>query len=175
MNAHQRRIVIVRHAKAEQYAAEDRKRVLTERGARDATEVGTWLASVGAVPDYALVSSAARTVQTWELIAVAAGSSAEVVYDDSLYSGSAEVVIEVLRGAPLDAAVVAFVGHNPTAASLAHMLDDGQGDEQAFRSMSAGYPTSAVTVLDVSVPWDELEVATASIRAYHVGRGETLP
>ena len=38
--------------------------------------------------------------------------------------------------------MVLFVGHNPTAASLAHLLDDGDAEPEAFREMSTGFPTS---------------------------------
>ena len=60
----------MRHAKAEPFAETDHERVLTERGRRDAVEAGLHLAATGVVPDYAVVSSAARTVATWEAVAL---------------------------------------------------------------------------------------------------------
>ena len=48
--------------------------------------------------------------------------------------------------------MVMFVGHNPTAASLAHLLDDGDPDPDAFRAMSAGFPPAALAVLEVPRP-----------------------
>ncbi len=163
----------MRHAKAEGFAQDDHARVLTERGRRDAVEAGLWLASTGTVPDHAFVSSAARTVGTWESLAHGLRSTAEVVIDDGLYSASPETALELLRTAPLDARCVVFVGHNPTAAYLAHMLDDGEPDAAAFRDMSEGYPTSALTVLDVPVAWADLDEGTAHIAAFHIGHGGT--
>ena len=64
-----------------------------------------------------------------------------------------------------------YVGHNPTAASLAHLLDDGDPDPDAFRAMSAGFPTAALAVLEVPVPWAELAAATGHLIAFHVGKG----
>jgi phosphohistidine phosphatase len=161
----------MRHAKAETFASDDHGRQLTARGRRDAVEAGLWLASQDVVPDHAFVSSAARTMSTWESLAHGLRASAEVAVEDALYSASPESVLEVLRTAPLDATVVAYIGHNPTAAYVAHMLDDGNPDPAAFRDMSEGYPTAAVTVLDIGVPWAELAEGVGRIAAFHVGHG----
>lgn len=176
MERESRRLVVIRHAKAESFASEDHTRVLTDRGRRDAVEAGLWLAGEGVVPDHAFVSSAARTVATWESLVHGLGTAgsqaaAEVCVEDALYTAGPEQALEVLRTAPLDAACVAYVGHNPTAAYLAHLLDSGDPDPAAFRDMSEGYPTAAVTVLDVAVPWDRLDEGSARIVAFHVGHG----
>lgn len=170
-----RLLVIMRHAKAEPFSTEDHSRTLTDRGRRDAAEAGVWLAAQGIVPDCAFLSSSVRTVATWEAFAHGARASAEVRVEDSIYSASPEATLDVLRTAPLDARVLAYVGHNPTAAYLAHMLDDGEPDQAAFREMSEGYPTAALTVLEVKVPWDELDVATCHITHFHVGHGAAQP
>ena len=60
----------MRHAKAEPFGNDDHGRQLTDRGRRDAIEAGVWLAQHDLVPDHALVSSAARTVATWEGVAI---------------------------------------------------------------------------------------------------------
>lgn len=171
MTPDDRLLVVMRHAKAEPFADDDHGRGLTDRGRRDAVECGLWLAEHDIVPDHAFVSSSARTVATWEALAHGSRATAEVAIDDALYTASPESALEVLRTAPLDARVVIFVGHNPTAAYIAHMLDDGRPDADAFREMSEGYPTSALTVLEVPVPWSELDSATAHIAAFHVGNG----
>jgi len=63
-----RRLVVLRHAKAEQ-GGRDRDRELTRRGHRDATAAGAWLVANDAVPEAVVVSPARRTVQTWEAAA----------------------------------------------------------------------------------------------------------
>jgi phosphohistidine phosphatase len=161
----------MRHAKAEPFAATDHERVLTDRGRRDATEAGVYLASTGLVPDYAVVSSAARSVATWEAVALGSRSSAEVVLDDAVYSGSPDVVLEALRVVPLDAQVVIFVGHNPTAAYVAHLIDDGTGEPAAVREMLKGYPASAMAILEIDVAWSDLGPETGRLVDFHVGRG----
>ncbi len=161
----------MRHGKAEPFAAEDHRRELTARGRRDAAAAGVWLAEQELVPTHAYVSSAARARGTWASLAQAMRSTAEVVVEDALYNADPEHVLEVLRGAPHDAEVVVYVGHNPAAASLAHQLDSGDPDPEAFRQMSEGFPTAALAVLDVRVAWADLDAATARLLAFHVGNG----
>jgi len=166
-----RQLLVLRHAKAEAFAASDHDRVLTDRGRADAAAVGRWLADVGIAPDYVVVSSAARTQQTWAEVASAADLAPEVALDHSLYGAGTDAALEILRSVPQDARSVMLVGHNPTMAYLVHLLDDGGADATVFAEVSAGYPTSAVTVLDVPGPWADLDVAGARIQKFHIGRG----
>src|SRR5680860_124793 len=110
----------MRHGRAEAFAAEDHRRRLTERGRREATAAGEWLAERGFVPTDAFVSSATRTRQTWKALVAGTGTSAEARVEDAVYSADADSALDVLREAPPEAQVVLYVGHNPTAASLAY-------------------------------------------------------
>ncbi|MBO9520978.1 MAG: histidine phosphatase family protein [Nocardioidaceae bacterium] len=161
----------MRHGKAEQFAASDHERRLTERGVADATEAGRWVRAHDKLPDHALVSSAQRTLGTWAAFADGAGCDLEPVVDRALYSAGTDAALEILRTVPADAARVIVIGHNPTMAYLVHLLDDGGADPEVFAEVSAGYPTSALAVLEVESPWDQLDVAGARIAAFHVGRG----
>jgi phosphohistidine phosphatase len=160
----------MRHGKAESFGAEDHRRLLTERGAKDARAAGEWLARNDYVPTHAFVSSAVRTQATWAALASGCASCAAPEFEGSLYSADPSTVIDVLRGAPEDAAVVVYVGHNPTAASLAHVLDDGEPDPAAFRAVSEGFPAAAMAVLEVPVPWAALDAGTAHLIDFHVGQ-----
>lgn len=161
----------MRHAKAAPFGDTDRERVLTERGRRDAAEAGMHLAHTDAIPDYALVSDAVRAVATWEAVSHASGSSAEVSIDASVYTGSPDVVLETLRAVPPGVSTLIFVGHNPTAAYLAYLLDDGNGDPAAIQGMLQGYPAAALVVLELAVPWSELAPETCRVVDFHVGSG----
>ncbi len=161
----------MRHGKAEAFAAEDHLRRLTDRGRRQATAAGEWLAEQGIVPTEAFVSSATRTRQTWRALVAGSGTPAEARVEDAVYSADADSALDVLREAPADSEVVLYVGHNPTAASLAHLLDDGDPEPEAFRAMSAGFPTAAIAVLEIAVPWAEMGPATGHLIAFHVGEG----
>jgi phosphohistidine phosphatase len=163
--------VILRHGKAEAFAAEDHLRQLTDRGRRSAVAAGEWLAVHGMVPTHAFVSSAVRARDTWEAAAEGSGSVAEARIEDAVYTADADTALDLLRTAAPDAQVVIFVGHNPTAASMTHVLDDGNPEPQAFRTLARGFPPGALAVLEVTVPWSELGPATGHLVAFHVGKG----
>ena len=161
----------MRHAKAEPFAADDHHRELTDRGRRDAAAAGAWLVAEGLFPTHAFVSSASRALGTWEAVARASEDDVEVRVEDGLYTGGPDSVLDTLRTAPADASIVLYVGHNPTAASLAHLLDDGDPEPEAFRAISAGYAPAGMAVLDVHVAWEDLAAASGRLIAFHVGHG----
>jgi len=161
----------MRHAKAEQAAATDLERELLEQGREAAAEVGSWLAARGIRPDHALVSAAARTRQTWEALAGAAGWVLEADLDRGLYTAGPETALDLMRSTPAEADTLVVVGHNPTIAYLAQMLDDGEGDAEASIEMTMGYPAGAATVMEYDGAWSDLGAGTARVTAFHVGRG----
>jgi phosphohistidine phosphatase len=160
----------MRHAKAEPGGETDALRELAQRGWNDALEAGRWLAGRDLAPDAALVSSARRTTATW--LAVAEGGSFGVApsYSDSLYNAGPETALDLIRETAADVSVLVVVGHNPTMAYLAQLLDDGSGDVAAAREMAVGFPTCALAVYEVGVPWAELDLAAARLLSFHVGR-----
>ena len=163
-------LVILRHGKAEAFAAEDHQRRLTERGRLVSVSDGQWLATRGMVPTHAVVSSAVRAQETWAGVVEGSGSVAEPRVEDTAYTADTDTAVDLLSTAPADARIVIFVGHNPTAASLVHHLDDGDPAPDAFRALARGFPPGALAVLELAVPWSELGNATAHLAAFHVGR-----
>ena len=161
----------MRHAKAEPFASTDHARALTDRGRREAEAAGAYLREQSVVPDHAVVSPAQRTRATWEAMEAVMESSAEVVYDDSVYAGSTDVVLEALRFVPDGAGVLVFVGHQPTIGYLAHLLDDGEGDPAALHSMLHGFPTASMAIFEVDVPWEELGPETGRLVDFRAGQG----
>jgi phosphohistidine phosphatase len=159
----------MRHAKAEPFAATDHERRLTERGRASAAAAGRHLADVSVVPDHAVVSSAVRAVETWDAVAEGAGAQLEPAVDGAVYNGSPHVVLEALQMVPEDAETVIFVGHNPTAAYVAHTLDDGDGDPVALTRLLQGFPPGALTVFEVQVPWSGLGPETGRVVDFFVG------
>jgi phosphohistidine phosphatase len=161
----------MRHAKAEPSGATDVERELAVRGHRDAEEAGRWLADSGLVPDGALVSAARRTAETWQ--SLARGGSFEVTpsYSEALYAAGPETALDLVRETADEVSCLVVIGHNPTMAYLAQLLDDGSGDEQAGREMAAGFPTGALARFEVEGDWGDLDLASARLVGYHVGRG----
>jgi phosphohistidine phosphatase len=166
-----RTLVVIRHAKAEQSGPTDFERQLTDRGVLDATEAGRWLAGRGVEPDLALVSSAVRAQQTWEAVNDGGGWDLEATADDALYEAGTESALDVIRETEDVIRTLVVVGHNPTMASLATLLDDGEGDADAGNEVAVGFPTSALAVFQYDGDWADLDEASASVVAYHVGRG----
>jgi phosphohistidine phosphatase len=164
-------LVILRHGKAEPYGREDHGRRLIPRGERDAADVGSWLVSHGFAPTHAIVSSAIRTQMTWDRVAAGGDLSLSPEISDVAYGVGPESALDLFRAVPADTEVLLFLGHNPTVSSLVHLLDDGEPDPSAFRALTQGLPTCGTAVLEVGVPWADLDAATARLVAFHVGHG----
>jgi phosphohistidine phosphatase len=168
---HSRRLVVVRHSKAEQSGETDHTRPLADVGRSDAQAAGRWLAGEDVVPDHAVVSAAPRARESWDGLAAGAGWSVEPTLDEGLYSAGPDTALDLIRSTPPEASVLVVVGHNPTIAQLAQLLDDGEGDPDASNAMASGFPTSAVAVFEYDGAWADLDVTSARLVAFHVGRG----
>lgn len=164
-----RSLIVMRHAKAEPYAAEDELRRLTDAGRGAAAEAGEWLLRNDLVPDHAWVSAATRTRETWASVAETAGAAVEPCVEASIYSAGPETLVDLLHRTPAEAQTVVLVGHNPTVAYLSHLLDDGQPEPAAWEQVSAGFPTAAMAVFDVPGEWADIALAAAHLRDFHVG------
>jgi len=160
----------MRHATAEPGGETDVVRELTQRGWDDAREAGRWLADSGFAPDSALVSAARRATSTWLAVAEGGSFEADPAYSDSLYAAGPESVLDLVRETDDDHASLVVVGHNPTMAYLAQLLDDGSGDAAAAREMAVGFPSGALAWFEVPGSWTDLELAGARLVGYHVGR-----
>lgn len=166
-----RQLVVMRHAKAEQEGRTDFERPLSPRGRQDAFQAGQWLAARGFSAESALVSAAARTAATWTSLASGGGWAVPPELSHPLYSAGPESALDLLRGADPGVRRLVVVGHNPTMAYLAQMLDDGHGDRSATAELiSRGYPTAALTVFEYDGDWADLD--TARLTAFHVGRAD---
>jgi phosphohistidine phosphatase len=164
-------LVIMRHAKAEPYAATDEERELTAQGESDAVAAGEWLAEQGIDVDRALVSGAARARGTWAGVAEGADLGIEATFDRSLYAAEPETALDLIRLTQESVRCLLVIGHNPTMAHLAQMLDDGDGDSEAIDGMATGFPAASLAVFEVDGAWSELEISAARLTAFHVNRG----
>jgi phosphohistidine phosphatase len=143
-------LILVRHAKSDWAGRHaDVDRPLGERGRRQAPESGRWLAEHAPPIDLAVSSPAVRARSTWELVAAELPDPPPVGTDERVYSWSVEDLVEVVRGFPETARVVAMVGHNPGLEELVARLT-GQ---------SPRLPTSALAVVDLPVPWSQVRDA----------------
>jgi phosphohistidine phosphatase len=166
-----RQLVVMRHAKAEPHGDSDAERELVQKGYDDAVEAGRWLADRDFTPDAALVSSSRRTRSTWLAVAEGGSFDAVPVYSESLYLAGPETALDLVRETAAEMTALLVIGHNPTAAYLAQLLDDGTGDVDAGNRMATGFPTSALARFEVPGTWRELDLASARLVGFHVGRG----
>jgi phosphohistidine phosphatase len=167
-----RTLVVVRHASAAQVAASDHERPLTAEGAGAARRTGAWLTRRGVAPAHALVSGARRTLDTWHRLREGAGWAFEAEVSEPLYSAGIEVALDLLHELPEHATTAVLVGHNPTVAMLAHLLDDGAGDADAVIALTTGgFPPCSAAVFSFRGTWWDLGAGRAELRAYRAGQG----
>ena len=137
-----RRLLLLRHAKAVPLNEDDYARVLTERGRDDARRIGAFLNDGGLSPDFALYSGAARTRETFEIVARTQSQPFEAVEQNALYEASRFLILGLLRGLPDRAHAALVVGHNPGMADVAYRLAGEDGEP-----LRAKFPTGALAVL----------------------------
>ena len=143
-----RRLLLVRHAKAERSppGGRDHDRVLTERGRSDATKLGVFLARHGFVPDRTMVSTSARTRETWALLASAFARPPAVEFDERLYDATPQAILQTIKATGTEAATLLVIGHNPGLQELAAMLV-ATGDVDARERLGEDFPTAALAAI----------------------------
>jgi phosphohistidine phosphatase len=167
MTAH-RRLLLMRHAKAERHAATDHDRPLSERGWRDAKAAGALLARRGDGPALVLVSTSQRTRDTWDAIRACLDPVPEAWFDRALYDAGAKAVVELLGAVGADVPSVLVIGHNPTMSVVAAALSDGEAEAALEDAVGDGLPTAALACYDVPVPW--VDVNARQLRLTHVDK-----
>jgi phosphohistidine phosphatase len=162
-----RRLFILRHSKAVPLSqADDYDRELTERGQADAARIGAWMAGQSLAPDYAIYSGSARTKGTYEIVAAALPRPFEAVVENALYEATWQLIMELLRGLPLDARAALVVGHNPGMADIASVLA-GEGPEAERMRMASKFPAGALAVLSFDTPdWTRLAPLSGRLESF---------
>jgi phosphohistidine phosphatase len=152
-----RRLLLLRHAKAVPLTLEDDyERVLTESGRSEALRIGEWMADAKLVPDRCLYSGAARTRETYELMARAWPRAVEAVEQNALYEATRFLIVGLLRELPASARAQLVVGHNPGMADVANLLT-GEGAAADRLRLASKYPTGSLAVIAFDLlDWSEL-------------------
>jgi phosphohistidine phosphatase len=174
-----RTLWLLRHAKAvtdPPPGGSDFDRVLAPRGRRDAAALGRLLAGHGeglgpalrGVPlsQVALVSPAARTAQTAELVLAGMAEPPELRLVDDLYGADPEEALAVVRSLPDEVGSAMVVGHNPTAHALSQTLLSAGDKKGRALAVRLGFPTCALGVYRFGVPrWADVATGTATLAA----------
>jgi phosphohistidine phosphatase len=152
----ERTLILLRHAKSDWTGSDaDHDRPLAKRGRRQAPEAGQWLAEHAGAIDLAVVSTAARAQQTWQLASAPLRPPPPVRDEERVYAASAAELLRVVRTLPVDARVVAVVGHNPGLEDLATALVDA----------AVEMPTSALAVIGWDGDWKSAGESPAALLA----------
>lgn len=142
-SGHSRRLLLVRHAKAERGSLSgfDIDRTLSERGRGDAVVMGRALAKAGANPDVIMSSPASRALETARLIVREMGRlETEIVMEPDIYEADLPMLLGIVRGLPDSCSEAMLFGHNPGFEELAGTLCDG---------FAEGMPTCAAVCFDL--------------------------
>jgi len=136
------RITLIRHGKAEmpRIGGNDFDRVLVQRGIQNSEDIGKFMLDHKMLPDLMLVSPAARTRQTYEVMSANWPQPPSCHYVDALYEVSADTLLRLIFEYGGDLESVAVVGHNPSlVVLLTHFVGMVDGE------MNLGYfPTCCV-------------------------------
>jgi phosphohistidine phosphatase len=157
-----RRLMLLRHAKTETDApsGRDRDRRLDDRGRGDAAEIGGWIARHPPFPNAVLVSSATRTLQTWDIAWAAMKDSVPQPHVEQLpelYGADPLQILTAVRSASATHSQrLRVIGHNPGMHELALALA-GSGDAAGRKALAGNLPTSGLAVLDFAVDgWSDV-------------------
>jgi len=142
------RLILFRHGKADpdSDSGDDFDRRLAPRGREESAEMGAHLAHLGFAPELALISSSARTRDTWAAMQDAF-PGAEARFEDHLYhadSGAIRAAAEAALGAHK---TVIVVGHNPGLQELTiRLLQEAGAPTGLIGKAQRNFPTAAAAV-----------------------------
>ncbi|MCR6658158.1 MAG: histidine phosphatase family protein [Asticcacaulis sp.] len=146
-----KQLIIMRHGKAEKDAesGEDFDRTLADRGRAEAKSVAEALKAYGLKPDFALVSSAARTLGTFEAVKAVMGDIPALVSKD-FYNAGSEALRRAIETHEEDGHCILVVGHNPGVQYLvAEYLFEGAAGPEITDKVRGNFPTATAAVFEI--------------------------
>lgn len=152
-----RRIVLLRHAKADWPEVPDHERPLADRGRADASVAGRRLAEAGIAFDLALCSTSARTRETWKLAVHELPQRPRTVYEDRLYDATLGDLLALVNETPDDVNDLLLIGHNPGTHALADALSGESEGDAVGRMTRSGFPTAGFAVVSFTGTWKSVE------------------
>jgi len=146
------RLLLFRHAKAERSrpGERDHERALNARGRSDSPRLGAYLVRHKLVPDLAVVSTALRTRETWELASSVMDRAPPAEFSDRIYEATPEAILKVAGKVAPNVHTLMIVGHNPGLQELAVMLV-GTGDVELRQRLTEEFPTASLAVIDFAL------------------------
>lgn len=164
---------LLRHAKSSwaDPQLDDHDRPLAKRGAKAMPLLARFIRQEKLRPDLVLCSDAMRTRATLALLLAELGPPApRVVYDETLYLASPDIIRATLREDGGVEPHVMVVGHNPGLHAAALELV-GHGDRKLLAALAREFPTAALAVLTFkAASWRDIEPATGHLEHFTTPR-----
>ena len=153
-------LVLMRHAKSNWSAdLSDFDRPLNERGIRSARALGNWLRAKDLLPDFALVSAAKRTVETFDELKI----NCPFEKKRRLYLAPSEEIFHQLR--QVDANRLLLICHNPGISEFSQEILS----QWPVHSQFENFPTCSTCVIDFDLnDWSDLKFGIGTIRSFLV-------
>jgi phosphohistidine phosphatase len=155
-----RTLLLLRHADTEATRAghRDRDRRLTTIGEQQARAVGAFLADRELAVDQVLCSSAVRTQQTLQLLALGVTDHpARFDITDRLYDAGTDTLIEEIRALDETSRVALLVGHAPALPGVVYELaDPDTSTPEASAAIADRFPAATLARLQFEGEWSEL-------------------
>jgi phosphohistidine phosphatase len=153
-----KRLLLLRHAKSswDDPSLADIDRPLAPRGRKAAPRMGRELVSRGWVPQFVLASPAARTRETWSLLAAELPAPPAATFPKALYMASPERLLAQLQKTPETITTVLLIGHNPGLQELAQRLASPDSEAMALARLTNIVPTAALARFEFDGKWPGL-------------------
>jgi phosphohistidine phosphatase len=162
------RLLLLRHSKAERGRSgeRDHERELAERGRNDALKIGAYLSKHRYVPDQVVVSTSARTRETWSLAAAAMAGKPQVDFAERIYESTPKALLAVVRETGPKVRTLMLVGHNPSMQELAVQLV-ATGDIETRQRLQEAFPTSGLAVIEFALDsWDRVHSQSGRLERF---------
>jgi phosphohistidine phosphatase len=155
------RLMLLRHAKSEHPAdVSDHERPLSDRGRRDSLAMGRYIQDAGLAPRRAVVSTARRAQETWDLVREMLDIDVDWCSSDRIYDASAETLLEIVRDSDAGVRKLLLVGHNPGLHELALDLI-GAAEPLQLARLQRKLPTAGLVAIKFK-PHDSWDVPAGS-------------
>ena len=150
------RLFLLRHAKAiwAKPAMKDFDRPLDEEGISSLNLLAEAMKTSKLFPDKVLLSASCRTRETASGLIERLGIDAEMIIDETIYSGGASEYMQAIKK-NADSDQLMLVGHNPSMEDLALALC-GDGEPSSLSRLEAGFPTAALATINFDGPLSEI-------------------
>lgn len=115
-----KRLILVRHAKSSlnQPLVSDHERILNESGKNEAKLIGQYLSNNQHIPSHIISSTAARTLETANIIIDQIKFKDKIETQSLIYSKSFLDILNLINNIDNQYQCVMLVGHNPTINQL---------------------------------------------------------